>query len=142
MADATFNIAVGSAGTKLPASRGGRDYVVDRLLKCADHNLADGETIKVIDIPPHHVVNKVVVDVEVVEGAAENFQVGDADSAVQFLSTSSGNSLVSYLSAAINHRHYLAANDIRVKAAGAALTAAQLRIKALITDLSSDNSQS
>lgn len=142
MANATYNVAVGAASTKLSPNRGQRHFVIEKTFDAAVQNLAAGESVTLINIPAKHMVKDVVCVVETAEAANDAFGIGDSASATQFLSAVTANATGATKSAATTDKYYTAANDIRLTGkSDAATTLLKVRVKAVLIDMTDDPSQ-
>jgi hypothetical protein len=118
--------------------------VIEGFLDCTKAVLAQNDVAEVLAIPAGTFIQGVVWEVEVVEGAARNFAVGDGSGTSGFIATTSANSLASGCTAlALTEgvpntvtgysagKYYGAADTIDILAVTAGgLTGAKIRLKA------------
>jgi len=137
----TYNVSVGGT-TKAPFAKSGREYVMEKTFDAASQNLAQGESVTLINIPAKTVVKDVVCVVETAEAADDTFGIGDSASATQFLSAVTANATGATLAAATTVKYYAAANDIRLTGHNdAATNLLKVRVKATFVDYSDDPDQ-
>jgi hypothetical protein len=72
--------------------------VFEGVFDATKRTLAQNDTLAVIDIPANTLIQGVQWEVEVAEGAARNFAVGDGSDTDGFITTTSANSLASGVS--------------------------------------------
>ena len=106
--------------------------------------LAAGDIMEVISIPADSYVMAVGAVTETVQGAASTFHIGDGSDADGYVASGNANALGGYASngalliANNAGKYYSAADtiDITIGASGAALTAAKIKVWAIVADCS------
>lgn len=132
-----------------PPARASKQYVAEQVIDCTEKPLTQNDIAKMIDVPANSFVEKVHWAVETVEGSAVNFEIGDGADPDGYVAATSANSVESGISdlalteGAPNTvtgytagKLYKTADTIDLKAPDAGgLSAAKIRVRAIITDL-------
>lgn len=132
-----FDLTKGGA-SKMNFAAGGKGYVLNGEVDCAEQNLAIGDSAKVITLPPNILVLGVRATVETAEGAAGTIDVGNGSTADLWhdgLNANDGTVDV-YAAASAGALLVTSADGVYVKAVTADLDAAKVKVQAVVMDLS------
>lgn len=131
---ANHNLTSGVVTDAYPVKGLTRVFVQERELDCTVTPLVSGDTYDLFNIPAGTLVLCAAYRVVTVEGAADTFDWGDADSAARFYNDASANS-TGYVGTYVTPLFYTADRTARLLA-NAALTAAKIRFYLVCVDCS------